>query len=244
MESEFYAALHQVQERHWWYAARRNLLAHLLRNLQNEGLPDGVIYDLGCGVGANLPVLERFGPVLGVDTSPEAVAFARSRGHENVRQADLNRLEGLEEGSASVVVLADVIEHLPDERPCLEAARRLLKPGGALIVTVPAFMFLWSPTDEVNHHYRRYTAGQLRRVIAPLFTLQKLTYFNTFLFGLIAAGRFTERLLKRDGNDAVGVPRWPVNGALQAIFEAEIPLLDRLSFPVGVSVLCVARRPD
>jgi SAM-dependent methyltransferase len=243
MQTDYYAALHEVQEHHWWYAARRTILAGVLRGLKAEGLPEGSLYDLGCGVGANLPVFEEFGPVIGIDTSPEAVAFARSRGHRDVRQADLNRLEGLEEGSASVVVLADVIEHLPDERPCLEAAKRLLKPGGALVVTVPAFMFLWGPADEINHHYRRYTESQLRRVISPLFDIRQTTYFNSLLFGLVAAGRLAERVLKRGGDDAVAVPPEPLNTALRTIFAAEAPLLKRLRLPVGVSILCVARKP-
>lgn len=244
METDYYKTLHQVQERHWWYAARRTILERTLREIQSSKLPQGILYDLGCGVGANIPVLEQFGSVIGVDTSPEAVAFAHSRGYHNVQQADLNRLEGLEEGSASVVVLADVIEHLEEERPCLEAARRLLKPGGVLIVTVPAFMFLWGPADEINHHYRRYTERQLRSVIEPLFQVERTTYFNTLLFGMVVAGRIAERVLHRRGDEAASVPPEPLNKVLQTIFATEAPLLDKIRFPFGVSILCIARKTD
>ena len=153
-------------------------------------MPQGTLYDLGCGVGANLPVLEKFGPTVGVDMSQDAVAFCHERGHANVVRADLDHLQGLEPGSGSVVVLADVIEHLDDEHPCLAAAHRALAPNGALIVTVPAYQFLWSPADDLSHHKRRYTATSLRRVLEPLFAIEHVTYFNTLLFGLCSpAGR-------------------------------------------------------
>lgn len=242
MESAYYATLHGVQQRHWWYAARRKILGAVLDDLHRQGLPRGVLYDLGCGVGANLPVLERFGQAVGVDTSPEAVAFAHERGFDNVRQADLNSLEGIEDGSGSVVVLADVIEHLDDENPCLEAASRLLAPGGALVVTVPAFMFLWGPADDINHHKRRYTEAQVRRVVGRHFDVERTTYFNSFLFGLVAAGRLAERVLGRGGDDAAHVPPAPLNRALQAVFAAETPLVRKAHLPFGVSILCVARK--
>ncbi|MCA9640963.1 MAG: hypothetical protein KC492_09715, partial [Myxococcales bacterium] len=151
---------------------------------------------------------------------------------------------GVPPESASVVLLADVIEHLDDERPCLEAARAALAPGGALIVTVPAFMFLWSPADDFAHHRRRYTAPELKQVIGSMFEVEHLTYFNTFLFGLILAGRATEKLLKRQGDDTYSVPPSPVNRTLKAIFSAESFLVPKRKLPFGVSLLCVARKRE
>jgi len=243
VDTDYYATLDTVQERHWWYSARRTILERVLARAFAEGVPDGKLYDLGCGVGANLPVLEKFGPTLGVDMSPEAIEFCQRRGRTNVTRADLNVLQGIPDGSGSVVVLADVIEHLDDERPCLEAARRALAPGGVLIVTVPAYMFLWSPADDINHHKRRYTAGSLRSVVEPGFRIQHLTYFNTLLFGLVLAGRVVERALGRSGDDTAHVPPGPINFALQSIFTAEASIVPRRSLPFGVSVLCVARKP-
>ncbi|HEU4538974.1 MAG TPA: class I SAM-dependent methyltransferase [Polyangiaceae bacterium] len=243
MEPSYYATFHRVQERHWWYAARRTILKGVLEELHDRGLPPGSLYDLGCGVGANLPVLERFGPTVGVDTSENAVAFCKGRGHDNVAHADLNRLDGFADGSGSVVVLADVIEHLDDESPCLRAARRLLAPGGALVVTVPAFSFLWGPSDEVAQHRRRYTEASLRAAIEPLFRVERTTYFNTLLFAPIAAGRLLERVLKRPGTETAEVPSPAVNLALRSVFAAEAPLVRKLHLPFGVSLLCVARKP-
>jgi SAM-dependent methyltransferase len=242
VEAEYYATLDAVQERHWWYAARRTILERVLERVFAEGVPDGVLYDLGCGVGANLSVLERFGRTEGVDMSAEAVEFCRARGHVNVRRADLNTLDGVEDGSGSVVVLADVIEHLDDETPCLTAARRALAPGGVLIVTVPAYMFLWSPADDLNHHRRRYTSARLRRVIEPLFAIEHLTYFNTLLFGLVLVGRALESALRRPGADMAAVPRRAVNETLRAVFAAEAKFVPQRRWPFGVSILCIARK--
>jgi SAM-dependent methyltransferase len=242
VDPAFYDELHALQERHWWYAARREILEGVLETVVHSGLPSGAVYDLGCGVGANLPVLKRFGPTVGVDSSPEAVAYCRERGHADVRLADLSRLEGLPDESASIVVLADVIEHLDDEDACLVAAKRLLKPGGALVVTVPAFMFLWSPADDAAHHKRRYVKSGLHATISRHFEISRLSYFNAFLFAPIAGGRLLEAIFRRSGHDMAHVPPSPLNTALRTIFAAEGHLLARFDIPFGVSLLCVARK--
>jgi SAM-dependent methyltransferase len=242
MDPNYYATLDASQERHWWYAARRTILEQVLQRVFDAGVPSGTLYDLGCGVGANLEVLEKFGPTIGVDTSPEAIEFCTKKGMTNVIRADLNRLDGIPDESGSVVVLADVIEHLDDERPCLEASRRALRPRGALIVTVPAYMFLWSPADDLNHHHRRYTAGTLRQVIEPLFTIEHLTYFNTLLFAPVLGGRVLEKILNRGGDDMAHVPREPVNAILRQVFALESKIVPRMRLPFGVSLLCIARK--
>jgi SAM-dependent methyltransferase len=243
LDTDYYTTLDSVQEQHWWYTARRSILERVLERVYAEGAPKGTLYDLGCGVGANLPVLEKFGPTMGVDMSAEAVEFCRRRGRNNVSQANLNTLQGIPDNSGSVVVLADVIEHIDDEGPCLASAYRALAPGGALIVTVPAYMFLWGPSDDLNHHKRRYTAGRLRRVIEPAFRIEHLTYFNTLLFGLVAAGRMGEIIFKRSGDDTAKLPPPALNRVLAGIFGLEAGVVPRRSLPFGVSLLCVARKP-
>jgi SAM-dependent methyltransferase len=241
VEQQYYATLDRIQESHWWYSGRRKIISSVLERAHRDGVPKGTLYDLGCGVGANLPVLEKFGPTVGVDVSQEAIDFCKLRGRPNVIRTDLNSLQGIADNSGSVVMLADVIEHLEDERACLQAAHRALAKGGVLLVTVPAYRFLWSPADELAHHHRRYTAGQLRRVIEPLFRIDKLTYFNTLLFGLVAVGRLGERLLRRSGEDTADVQP-ALNAILEKVFAAEASVVPRHSFPFGVSLLCVARK--
>ncbi len=236
------ALVHQGQRTHWWYAARRRILREVLRQVAHQGVPEGRWYDLGCGVGANLPVLESFGPTVGVDGSPAAVAFCRQRGHADVQLADVGDLRELPAGSGSVALLADVLEHIADEQRCLAGIRRLLAPGGALVVTVPAFAFLWGPSDEANHHQRRYTERGLCRVLEQHFRIEWSTYFNALLFGLVAGGRLLERALGRSGLEGAAVPPWPVNPALAAVFSLEARLVGRVHLPLGVSLLVVARK--
>lgn len=243
MRREVFELQHKIHERHWWFSARRVILGAVVEDALRGGVPAGVLYDLGCGVGANLPVLRRFGEVVGVDESPEAVAFCESRGYDQVRLADLNQLAGLPDGSGSVALLADVLEHLDDEEPCLRAVHRLLAPGGLLVVTVPAYRFLWGPSDRLAHHRRRYTVAQLRRVVGRHFRIERTTYFNTFLFGVVVAGRLLERLLGRSRGHAVTVPAAPVNFGLRVVFQAERSVVRRWRFPFGVSILCLARKP-
>ena len=249
MDAEAYAMMARTEDRHWWWSGRRTILREILGGLFRSGtLPPGALYDLGCGVGSNLPVLESFGPTVGYDGSDLAVEAAHRLGRMNVRHADLARgvtaLEGLcEPASASVVLLADVLEHLADERPAMELASWLLAPGGALVVTVPAFPLLWGPADEFNHHHRRYTEKTLRPVIADFFVVERMTYFNFFLFAPIALARTVTKFARRPGHEEVELPPWPVNMALGALFGAESRLLGRRDLPFGVSLLCVGRKP-
>lgn len=129
-----------------------------------------------------------------------------------------------------------------DEGPCLRAAHRALAPGGVLIVTVPAYMLLWGPADDLNHHRRRYTAVSLGRVIETMFDIEHLTYFNTLLFGLVVAGRLVEKIFKRGGDDMAQVPKQPLNRALQAVFASEARVVPSRRLPFGVSILCIARK--
>lgn len=242
----------EVEDRHWWWAGRRAIIDSILAGLyQRQQLPAGPLVDLGCGVGSNLGVLGRYGAALGFDTSPDAVAMAHQRGRNNVFTADLARgIAGLprsgagavQPGMAAVVVLADVIEHLQDDRAAIMLAGQLLAPGGVLIVTVPAFQFLWGPADELNHHVRRYTRRQLAGVIESELHIDRISYFNTAMFAPIAAARVLQRLFHTSGEAEVGLPPAPVNELLRRLFSAEAKLLARADLPVGVSVLCVGRK--
>jgi hypothetical protein len=142
-----------------------------------------------------------------------------------------------------VVLLADVIEHLDDEDSDLALADRLLAPGGALVITVPALPALWGPSDEFNHHRRRYTRTTLSRAVRQRFAIERLTYFNFLLFAPIALARAASKLARRPGHEEIGLPPAPLNLALRELFSAEAGLLARGDLPVGVSLLCVARKP-
>jgi SAM-dependent methyltransferase len=247
MDARAYEIMAQTADRHWWWSGRRAILRAVLRDLHARGaLPPGALYDLGCGVGANLPVLREFGHAVGLDGSELAVRAAHHHGRGDVHLADLAHgvaaLSGHAAGSAAVVLFADVLEHLDDEGPALALADHLLGPGGVLLVTVPALPALWGPSDEFNHHRRRYTRATLAGAIRRTFTVERLTYFNSLLFAPIAAARAVSRLARRPGHEEIGLPPAPVNALLRGIFSAEAALLTRTDLPLGVSLLCVARK--
>ena len=247
MDELAYRMMAADERRHWWWCGRRAILGRVLTDLFAAGVaPRGPLYDLGCGVGANLELLARFGPAVGYEGADAAVAFAHSLGRTNVHKADLTQGEEAlpaVQPPGAVVLLADVLEHLDDERPALALAARLLLPGGILLATVPALPRLWGPTDDFNHHRRRYTRDSLRAAIEPHFRIRRVTYFNSLLLAPIAAVRLLSRVLRRPGGEEAKLPPRPVNALLKLIFEAEAPLLERTDFPIGVSLLCVAQKP-
>ena len=228
----------ELEERHWWFVARRRILLSLLeRNLPDRTNLD--ILDAGCGGGATMESLRRYGRVRGLEFAREAVTYSRERGHD-VIEGSIERMP-FEDESFDLALALDVIEHLPDDRPALEELRRVLRPGGSLLVTVPALRMLWSAHDEANGHHRRYTTGELRRRVEQAdFEIVELSYFNTLLFPMILAAR---RLHRKSGGSDVEEVSKPLNSLLERVFSCEAALLGWTKLPVGVSALCFARKP-
>lgn len=243
MDQSFYDVLARTEREHWWYSARREILRWAVTTGLADAPEGGTLYDLGCGVGANLSMLDALGETIGVDASERAIAHCRARGRTNVRRADLEDLSGIDPASGRLVLLADVIEHLDDDRRCVEAARSILRPGGTLVITVPAFQALWGPNDDISQHRRRYTARSLRRVLEDSFVLERITYFNTLLLPPIALGRWAQRLVRAQGGEEAELPSPIINEVLRRTFRAELRWLRRGgTFGAGVSLLAIARR--
>lgn len=245
MKEELYSHINSIEETHWWYVARRKIIFDcVLRTLADYEAPR--ILDVGCGTGFNLAYLysQGYENVFGLDFSNVALKFCQARTLTSLICGD-GAYPPLCKESFDVIMTLDLIEHLEDDTHALLELTRILKPGGSLIIFTPAFNFLWSLQDEVGHHFRRYTARELRQKLAKVNLVpKKLTYANTFLFPLIGIGRMVLRLI---GNNVQVTsendlhPRWS-NYLLQKIFEAERPLLRYVNFPVGVSLLCVAQK--
>src|SRR5436190_14856243 len=170
MQQHTYAIMRRVEETHWWFAGRRRIIKSFLGRLcceitsGNGGRNSVNILDVGCGTGANLEMLSEFGEAEGVDISGEALTFCRERGLENVKQGEAEALP-FEDSSFDLVTGLDVVEHLDDDHEGLKEMRRVLRPGGHVLVFVPAFMFLWGVQDDISHHRRRYTLDQLKQVM-------------------------------------------------------------------------------
>ena len=201
------------------------------------------VLEVGCGTGHNLAMLGRFGTVEACELDKCARALAGKRLGRKVKDARLPDLSMFERNAYDMVALLDVLEHVPDDIGSLRAIHRRLKPGGALLLTVPANPWMWSAHDVAHHHFRRYTRSGLAKLFLQSgFEVQLLSYFNSLLFPPIAAARV---LNKARGNDSAddALPGATVNGLLNRVFGLEAGLIGRVPMPFGVSLVAVVRRP-
>jgi SAM-dependent methyltransferase len=243
METEFYAEYSARENRHWWFIGRRQIL---LRTIERwTTVRDGAVLDFGCGTGGMLPYLERFGTVSAVDGDEQAVAFCYQRGRVEVQHVPPGEPLPFADASFDLVTSFDVLEHVEDDLAALGELARVLRPGGRLAVTVPAFMMLWGDQDAISHHFRRYRWRQLCEGLGAT-GLEPLhhSYFNSVLFPPIAVIRLGRRVLRPPRADRTDFRLGPrvLNGLLARLFAAEAPLVARRSLPFGVSLLAIARR--
>jgi SAM-dependent methyltransferase len=249
MDPRIYARLHEIEATHWWFRGRREILAAALRRL---GAWPTRILDLGCGAGTNLDLIGALHPgstVLGIDLHMEPLRYCRGDRADPLVQADAASLP-LASASFDLVMALDTLEHVPDDATVLAELRRVCRPGGMLLLTVPAFPFLWGNIDEAGRHYRRYRRRELvARVERAGFTPRLVRYFNYLLFPPIAAVRLASRLVpeRRGGapeemrTDFDLVASGPLNSLLARVLSVEASLL-ALDPPFGVSLLCGAVR--
>ena len=242
MDPHIYQQMRSLEERHWWFAGRRKIVGEILTSLD---LPEHArILDAGCGTGGNLQFLSQFGDTTGVELDDGAAALARERGTWPVLKGSLPDGMPFAEQQFDLIVLLDVLEHIDDDGASLRALAALLAPRGYLVLTVPAFPFLWSPHDEEHHHKRRYRAAGLREVIENTgLRLSYLSHFNTWLFPLVAAIRLVRKVFPANevGRD-VEMPGSAANSMLYAVFGSERYWIGKLAMPFGVSLLAVARK--
>ena len=239
MERVVYRQMAELDQRHWWYRARREVLADLIRRYAMPPAHARIL-EIGCGTGHNLEMLGRFGDVDAVELDDEARAVAERRLGRTILSAPLPELAGVADRSYDLIATLDVIEHIDDDRAALGTIAGKLRPGGKLVMTVPAHQWMWSAHDVVNHHKRRYSKLALKRLVeASPLKLDRIGYFNSFLFPLAVAERFSSRLRGKDDAD-VKLPSRPLNAALEAVFRAERHLVGRLPLTPGVSLFAVA----
>ncbi|HEX7879446.1 MAG TPA: class I SAM-dependent methyltransferase [Candidatus Eisenbacteria bacterium] len=290
MDPSLYHRFFEVEDRHWWFVGRRRVVGALMEQAlgspgsgSRSGLPlragassqhsastadvagerGGApparrILDVGCGTGGMLPLLSRFGHVTGTDSEPLALDYCRRRGFEDVHLQEAFTAPA----PFDVVTLFDVLEHVPDHVGFLEWIRKLLKPDGHLVLTVPAFPFLWSRHDDLNHHQRRYKRADLKATLeAGGFRVERLTYFNFWLFPAAVATRArggkAESVAGRTTDPAAGrttvdpaaeaaeilkpLQIGAANPVLAAVLGSEAGLVRQVDLPWGVSLAAVAR---
>jgi SAM-dependent methyltransferase len=244
MDPAFQRRYRDLEDWHWWFIGRRRILLRLLdRYLTRSDAESAKVLDVGCGSGAMLVHLSRFGRPHGVDVSSEAVSRCQERGLDAVVHEGGPPLPFAAE-SFDLITALDVIEHVDDDGELLQELRRLVRPGGRLLVTVPAFRFLWGPHDEINGHRRRYTARELRqRLVEAGWSPLRVSYFNTFLFPAVAAIRVLRprQSAKPAQSDFELTRPGPLNALLARAFSLESPLVARFDLRIGVSVLTLAQ---
>jgi SAM-dependent methyltransferase len=242
MDRDYELQTHEAEDRHWWYRGRRTVLDGVISGLE---LPaDARILDAGCGSGRNMIELARFGAVTGVELSETSVALACAREVGEVVAGSVLEMPFADD-SFDLAVTLDVIEHLEDDLTALRELRRILAPGGALLVTVPAYQWLWSGHDEINHHHRRYTRRSLQRVAEQAGWRQlRTTYFNSLLLPVAILLRVLDRVNTKTTESSLDlwVPPAPVNWLLERPLALEAALIAHGGrIPAGLSLLAVFR---
>ena len=235
-----YAEMAEIEKNHWWFVGRRAVAFDVLKRTHAQG----TLLDIGLGTGYNARLFKKIGfAVDGLDPAPEAIEFATTIAPDiSVIQAPFPSME-VKSDAYDVAALLDVVEHLEDDEAALREVRRGLKPGGIAIITVPAFRFLWTKHDERAHHFRRYRKSELVHAIrAAGLEPEFVSYYNFFLFPLIALVRIVTKTLGREeGSDFDRTPGF-LNVILATIFGSERFLLRFSPLPFGVSLIAVVRK--
>jgi SAM-dependent methyltransferase len=243
MEEDAYREMYALEDVHWWFRGRRDVIRALL---QRTELPAQLrLLDAGCGTGRNLVEFGSLGAAAGVDPSADAVAFCLDRGLADVRQAGIEALPfGPDE--FELLLACDVLEHVEDDRGALVELRRVASAGGLLLITVPAYQWLWTEHDVQLHHVRRYTLRTLRsRVRDTGWDVVHATYFNSIALPLVAGARLAERRSSRHGHTDLDRTPEVLNGVLALPMKFEAWMIRHgARLPAGVSIGMLCRNPS
>jgi len=246
MEKIEYTIMYDIEQSYWWFLGKQFLVKSILEGGLSCDPEKDRILDIGCGTGTVLKLLEDFGTAYGVELSADAIQFLKKRDLDLVVRSDVSRSIPFKDNVFSVITCLDVLEHLDDDFALLNEMVRVCRPGGHIVVTVPALNVLWSPHDAALHHKRRYTKKQLLQKVSPLpASVIKTSYYNTILILPILAVRKIKPLFS--GKQSVRsdffipIPPW-INAFLTFVFLTEIRFLKGLNFPLGVSLLLIMKK--
>ena len=238
-----YEVMHALELRHWWFRGRRRLLINLLRGVAGAGSKPLRILDYGCGTGGNTSAYGSFGNVVGIEPDSAAVRLAHQRGGARYCRSSGTDLP-FRDGSFDVVLASDVLEHIEHDGKAVSEISRVVRPGGWVILSVPAHGWLFSQHDTALQHFRRYSKRGVRELLdRNRLLVRRLSYWNTALFPVVCIQRLLARRRPTGPpqSDTV-LPRPLLNEALTGVLAVESALASRIPLPWGVSLVAVAER--
>lgn len=243
MNREYYLQMRRLEDRHWWFVARRNLICAALHRFGKTANP--LVLDMGCGTGGTLDRLQEFSRPVGLDLEPLALELCRERGHTNLVLASATALP-FADATFDAAIALDVLEHIPDDVAAVGELARVLKPGGIAIVTVPAYQSLWSGHDVALMHQRRYRADEVRvRLEEAGLVLERLSYTVSALLPAVWLVRKLQNALHKKHTvpraDARPTPE-PLNGLLRRLLDLETRIVLGRALPFGLTIFAVARK--
>jgi SAM-dependent methyltransferase len=246
MEKDEYRIMRDIEQTYWWFVGKQFLVRRILQRLPLNKRRQDRILDIGCGTGIMLKLLEKFGVSYGAECSPDAIRFLRHRGLNLIVRSDVDQSVPFKDNTFSAITCLDVLEHLDNDLKLLKEMGRVCKPGGHVILTVPAFDFLWSSHDIALRHKRRYTRkAMLERTSGLGYRVMKASYYNTILFLPVLAARklrgFSGSKKHARSDFFLPIPNW-LNTLLSSLFVFEICCLRFLNFLFGVSLLLVLQK--
>ncbi len=242
MKTSKYQEMSELENSYWWHVGRKSIISQQLKKLGLKGNPK--ILNIGCGTGGMIPLFEQYGQVTNVDVSGEAIAFCKKLGYKNTIKYNGHKLP-FKSSSFDMVVATDVLEHIEDDSGALKEWARVLRPNGHLLITVPAYQWLWSEHDESLHHHRRYTASQLHsKLNRQGYKVIKRSYAISFSFPLIVGYRLLNSLGGKDKSNKdsgyVILPT-PINGFFINLLKLEAQVLKYANLPFGTSIIIIAK---
>lgn len=247
MEKQEYIKMAEQESTYWWYVGRIHIVKAQLKKVQQELGSDKKlrILNVGSGTGGTIPMLQEFGEVFNVDVSDQALGMLKEQGIKNLHKITDSKLP-FKDSYFDIAIAMDVLEHIKDDSEALNEWSRVIKQSGRLVLTVPAYQWLWSEHDESLHHFRRYTASNLHRLFNQAnFRVRKRSYMIMFSFPLVVGYRFLASIFKKSKNDDkstshVKVPKI-VNQLFIELLKIESFMLKYLSLPFGTSILMIGR---
>jgi SAM-dependent methyltransferase len=240
MQESAYIEMYQCEDTHWWFSARRVILKKILDSFIAKQAQQTIL-ELGCGTGGNLALLNQYGEVFALEANQSACDMAKTRAIGNIKQGFLPNIPF--ENNFDLICLFDVLEHIDDEIAVLNTIKQKLNTKGQLLLTVPAYQFLWSAHDVAVNHKRRYTQKSLLALLKQAgFTIQYASYFNTWLFPLIYIIRLIHNITQKKQGTDVAMPSPFMNKLLFFIFKSEAYLLPHITLPFGVSIIVSATK--